>query len=107
MANPNLAAMATMKGDSDMVSLSTTNMTVIVNNPASSGKVFQIDFLSIANDNGSALSNVTVKIFSQDDLGGTGFCICYLVPVPAGATLIVFDGPFYLKEDRSDRKSVV
>ena len=77
--------------------------TALVNNAASSGKVFKINSIVVANVDGSAAADITVKIFSQDDLGGTGTAIVSTVSVPADATLIVTDKTtsFYLLEDKS------
>lgn len=103
MANPNIAAMTSMYGNSASVSLTTTNATSIVNNAAASGKVFKINSLMVANVDGSAAANITINIYSQDDLGGTAFPIASTVAVPADASLIVIDKTtaIYLKEDQS------
>jgi hypothetical protein len=103
MANPNIAAMTAMYGNSSSVSLTTTSATSIVNNAAASGKVFKINSLMVANVDGSAAANITINIYSQDDLGGTAFPIASTVAVPADASLIVIDKTtaIYLKEDQS------
>jgi hypothetical protein len=57
----------------------------------------------VANVDGTANAEITIKIFSQDDLGGTGTAIASTIVVPADATLIVTDKTtsFYLLEDKS------
>ena len=103
MANPNLVAMTAMYGNSSSVSLTTTNATSIVSNAASSGKVFKINSLMVANVDGSAAANITINIYSAANMGGTAFPIASTVAVPADASLIVIDKTtaIYLKEDQS------
>ena len=103
MANPNIAAMSAMYGNSASVSLTTTNATSIVSNAASSGKVFKINSLMVANVDGSAAANITINIYSAANMGGTAFPIASTVAVPADASLIVIDKTtaIYLKEDQS------
>jgi hypothetical protein len=57
----------------------------------------------VANVDGSAAADITISIFSQDDLGGTGTQIASTISVPADASLIVTDKTtsFYLLEDKS------
>jgi hypothetical protein len=78
-------------------------MTALVSNAASSGKVFKVNSIYVANVDGSAAADITIELFSQDDIGGTGTGIANTIPVPADATLIVVgkDAPIYLEEDKS------
>jgi len=103
MAAPNIVNVTTITGKTAVLALSSTNMTALVSNPASSGKVFKINSIYVANVDGSAACDVTVELFSQDDIGGTGTAIANTIPVPADATLIVVgkDAPLYLEEDKS------
>ena len=103
MANPNIVNVAAIYGNNSSTSLSTTNATAIVNNPASSGKVFKVNMITVANLDGSAAADITINKYSQDDLGGTAYAIVSTVSVPADATLIVLDKTtaLYLKEDES------
>ena len=103
MANPNIVNVAAIYGNNSSTSLSTTNATAIVNNPASSGKVFKVNMITVANVDGSSAADITISKYSQDDLGGTAFAIVSTVSVPADATLIVLDKTtaLYLKEDES------
>jgi hypothetical protein len=57
----------------------------------------------VANVDGTSNTDITIKIFSQDDLGGTGTAIASTITVPADASLIVTDKTtsFYLLEDKS------
>ena len=106
MANPNIVNVTTIYGNTSSTLVTSTNdpfATALVNNPASSGKVFKINSIVVANVDGSSAVDVTIKIFSQDDLGGTGTAIASTISVPADASLIVTDKTtsFYLLEDKS------
>lgn len=103
MANPNLVSMAAMYGNNSLTSLSTTNATAIVNNPAASGKVFKVNSIIVANVDGTSAADITINVYSQDDLGGTAFAVASTISVPADASLIVIDKTtaLYLKEDQS------
>jgi hypothetical protein len=103
VANPNIVNVAAIYGNNSSTSLSTTNATAIVNNPASSGKVFKVNMITVANVDGTNAADITVSKYSQDDLGGTAYQIVSTVSVPADATLIVLDKTtsLYLKEDES------
>lgn len=106
MANPNIVNVTTIYGNTSSYLISSTAdpfATALVNNPASSGKIFKINSIVVANVDGSAACDVTIKLFSQDDLGGTGTQIASTISVPADTTLIVSDKTtaFYLLEDKS------
>lgn len=103
MANPNIVDVTTIYGNNSLTALSTTNATSIINNAASSGKVYKVNSIVVANVDGATAADVTVAIYSQDDLGGTAYQIVSTVSVPADASLIVTDKTtsFYLKEDQS------
>ena len=103
MANPNIVNVAAIYGNNSSTSLTTTNATAIVNNAASSGKVFKVNMITVANVDGTNAADITINKYSQDDLGGTAFAIVSTVSVPADATLIVLDKTtaLYLKEDES------
>lgn len=103
MANPNIVNVAAIYGNNSSTSLSTTNATAIVNNAASSGKVYKVNMITVANVDGTNAADITINKYSQDDLGGTAYAIVSTVSVPADATLIVLDKTtsIYLKEDES------
>ena len=103
MANPNIAAVAAIYGNNSSVSLTTTSATSIVSNAASSGKVFKINTLMVANVDGTNAADITINKYSQAELGCTAFPIASTVSVPADATLIVIDKTtsIYLKENES------
>ena len=103
MANPNIVAVTAIYGNNSLTSLTTTNATSIINNAASSGKVYKVNSIVVANVDGTSAANITINIYSQDDLGGTAYAIASTISVPADASLIVTDKTtsFYLKEDQS------
>lgn len=103
MANPNIVNVAAIYGNNSSTSLSTTSATAIVNNPASSGKIFKVNMITVANVDGTNAADITINVYSQDDLGGTAYPIASTISVPADATLIVLDKTtsIYLKEDQS------
>lgn len=103
MANPNIVNVTTIYGNSSQVSLANTSANSLVSNAASSGKVFKINSIVIANTNGTTAANITINIYSQASLGGTAYPIASTISVPANATLIVTDKTtsFYLLENQS------
>lgn len=103
MSNPNIVNVAAIYGNNSSTSLSTTNATAIVNNPASSGKVFKVNMIMVANVDGTNAADISINKYSQDDIGGTAYAIASTISVPADATLIILDKTtaIYLKEDES------
>ena len=103
MAAPNIVNVATITGKTDQVSLTTTNATTVVSNAASSGKVFKINFLAVANVDGAAPADITVSVYSEDNIGGTATELASTISVPEDATLVVIDknNSIYLEEDMS------
>ena len=106
MANPNIVNVTNILGNTSTNLISSTAdpfTTALANNAASSGKVYKINSIIVANVDGSAAADITIKIFSQDDLGGTGTAIASTISVPADASLVVIDKTtsFYLLEDKS------
>ena len=103
MAAPNIVGVTTITGKTSTTTLSDTNSTVIVNNPASSDKVFKINTIIVANIDGSSIANITVKVHPQDDGAGTGVPIASTIDVAADSTLVILDkaSSIYLEEDKS------
>jgi hypothetical protein len=106
MANPNIVNVSAIYGNTSSFLISSTAnpfATALINNPASSNKIFKINSIVVANVDGTSAADITITLFSQDDLGGTGTAIASTVSVPADSTLIVTDKStgFYLLEDKS------
>lgn len=103
MAAPNIVNVSTITGKSFYLALSNTSATQLVSNAASSGKVFKINMIQVANVDGSNACDVTVDYHTEDDIGGTAYSLVSTVSVPADASLVVLDKntALYLEEDRS------
>lgn len=103
MANPNIVNVTDIRGRTVVVDLTTTGSTLVVENPAASGKVFKINSLYVSNVDGTNAADITVSLFSEDNIGGTATEIASTIAVPADATLVVIskDTSIYLEEDRS------
>jgi hypothetical protein len=103
MANPNIVNVTDIRGRTVVASLTTTNSTLVVENVAASGKVFKINSLIVSNVDGTNAADITINLFSEDNIGGTGTQIVSTVIVPADASLVVItkDTAIYLEEDRS------
>ena len=103
MANPNIVNVAAIYGNAARVSLTTISATSLVSNAASSGKVFKINSITVANVDGTNAADITINVYSAAALGGTAYPIVSTISVPADATLIVTDKTttFYLLENQS------
>jgi hypothetical protein len=103
MAAPNIVNVTTITGKTAVADLTTTAATSIISNAASSGKVFKVNSLIVSNVDGTNNADITVSLYSQDDIGGTATEICKTVVVPADASLVVIDksSGIYLEEDKS------
>ena len=103
MAAPNVVNVATITAKSAMVALSSTSATQLVSNAASSGKVFKINMIQIANVDGANACDVTVDMHSAAAGGGTAYSLVSTISVPADASLVAVDKntALYLEEDKS------
>ena len=110
MANPNIAALTTLTGNTTYLTPSGTSAVVLLPNAASSGQVFRINQIVAANVNGSAAVNATISIYTNGAVaqgsapsGGTAYPVASTISVPANASLIVVDKttPIYLMEGTS------
>jgi hypothetical protein len=97
MANPNLFAATTASGTTTYYTPGGTSALVLVPNAASSGQVFKINQIVVANTTASA-ANATVAIYTNGAVaqgsapsGGTAYPIISAVSVPANASLIAVD----------------
>ena len=104
MANPNIVNVTSIFGETVVGVLTTTLTTVLLSNPASSGKVYKVNTVLISNVNGTVATDTTIDI--SPTAGGTStgaVSIASTVSVPADATLELIGGgtSFYLMEDKS------
>ena len=102
MANPNIVSVASIYGktvyDTDIAASAAS----LVVNAASSGKIYKINSLIIANIDGTNPADITVTL--RNAAGGTTYStIANTVAVPQDATLIIVskDTSIYLEEDMS------
>jgi hypothetical protein len=103
MANPNIVNVTSILGETVIGTLSST-LSVLLSNPASSGKVLKINTVLISNVNGTAAQETTLRI--SPEAGGTSTnarAIASTISVPADSTLAAVskDTSFYLLEDKS------
>lgn len=103
MAAPNMLNITSVIGKSNVVNLSTTDITALVSNAAASNKVFKINSIIVSNVDGTNAADITVNLYSGAALGGTPTEIVSTVSVPADASLVVLDKntSLYLEENRS------
>ena len=103
MAAPNIVNVTTITGKTDQINLTTTSATAVVSNAASSNKVFKINSLVVSNVDGTSAADITVAVYSEDNIGGTATELVSTVSVPADASLVVIDKntSLYLEEDMS------
>lgn len=103
MAAPNIVNVSTIIGKSATIALSTTSQTTLVSNAASSGKVFKINMIQVANVDGTNAADVTIDVHSAAAGGGTAYSLVSTISVPADASLVAVDKgtALYLEEDRS------
>ena len=109
MANPNIVAVTTIYGTTTYYTPTGTTAVVLLANTASSGKVYKINQIVVANGTASA-ANTTVSIYTNGGQtqgnapsGGTAYPVVNTVSVPAYASLIAVDKTtaIYLMEGTS------
>jgi len=103
MTAPNIVNVSTITGKTSTTALTGTSSTSILSNAASSGKVFKINVIQIANVDGTNACDITISHNSSAAGGGTNSEIVSTVSVPADAALVAIDKntALYLEEDRS------
>ena len=110
MANPNIAALTTLTGNTTYLTPSATTAVVLLANAASSNQVFRINQIVAANVNGTNAVDTTVSVYTNGAVaqgsapsGGTAFPLASTISVPADASLIVVDKTtaIYLMEGTS------
>ena len=103
MAAPNIVNVSTIIGKTSKVALTSTSQTTLVSNAASSGKVFKINMIQVANVDGVNACDITVDVHSAASGGGTAYSIVSTVSVAGDSSLVALDKntAIYLEEDRS------
>lgn len=109
MANPNIVDVTTIYGVTTYYTPSGTSAVVLLPNAASSGKVYKIDNVVVANTTAAA-ADCTVSIYTNGAVaqgsapsGGTAYPIVSTVSVPAYSSFTAVDKStsFYLQEGTS------
>jgi hypothetical protein len=93
MAAPNIVNVVTITGKTAVQAVG-TSATAIVTNSGSSGKVFKVNALYIANIDGTTSAEITVDLFRSS----TAYPIASTVTVPADASLDLMSKAIYLEE---------
>lgn len=102
MANPNIVSVASIYGKTAYDADIATSAASLVSNAASSGKIFKVNSLIIANIDGTNAADITVTV--RNAAGGTTYStLANTISVPADATLVVIskETSIYLEEDMS------
>lgn len=103
MAAPNIVAVTTIRGKSNVANLTTTSSSVVVN-PINSNQVFKLNTIIVSNVDGTNAGNVTIEIFkfgAQNTSTGTGnavYSLANVVTVPAKSSLDIMSKSLYLEE---------
>ena len=102
MTTPNIVNVATINGNTKAAAVGTT-ITEICSNGASSGKIFKVNSLYVANRDGTTAADLTVNHYSQAALGGTAIAMASTISVAPDSTLVVItkDSAIYLLENQS------
>jgi len=103
MAAPNIVNVSTIIGKTAKIALSSTSATTLVSNAASSGKVFKINMIQVANVDGTNACDVTVDVHSAASGGGTAYSLISTASVAADSAMVVLDKntALYLEENTS------
>lgn len=110
MSNPNIVNVTAIYGTTTYYTPSVTSAVVLLANTASSGKVYRIDQIVVANSDTTNNISATVAIYTNGAVaqgsapsGGTAYPIVSTVVVPANASLIAVDKTtaVYLQEGTS------
>lgn len=104
MANPNIVSVNSIFGNTTGIALTTTLTTVLLANATSSGKVFKIESIMVANVDGTNAADVTIDFHTAaNGTAGSSFALAATISVPADATLNLVDknSTFYLMENQS------
>ena len=103
MAAPNIVNVSAIYGKVVTADLTSTSAISVLSNAASSGKVFKVDSLVVANIDTANAVNITINHYSAAALGGTATPFASVISIPPAASLIVIDKTtmIYLEENMS------
>jgi len=107
MAAPNIVAVATINGKSNIANVTTVTSNVVVNG-IGSGKVFKINTILISNIDTTNAGNVTVGLYKAGNTGSqrsadgtlanTIFSLANNITVPSKSTLDLLSKTLYMEE---------
>lgn len=96
MANPNIVNVTTINGQVAGQAVG-TSLSAIVTNAASSGKIYKVNSLIVANIDGTNAANIDAVV----DIAGTDYYVAHTIVVPADASIVLInkEAPVYLTEN--------
>jgi hypothetical protein len=107
MAAPNIVAVATINGKSNIANVTTVTSNVVVNG-IGSNKVFKINTILISNIDATNAGNVTVGLYKAGNTGSqrsadgtlsnTIFSLANNITVPSKSTLDLLSKTLYMEE---------
>lgn len=100
MANPNLINISTVTGHAALGNAIGTSYSTLVTNSSSSGKLYKINSINVAN-----MSSNNVGVYVEVVRSGTAYSLANNITVAASSTLVVVtkDNMVYLNEGDSIR----
>ena len=98
MAQPNIVAVTTILGHTDVLAVTTT-ATAIVTNASASGKVLKINSLLVSNIDGTLAADISAYVVRSS----VSYALASTITIPADATLVIVskDTAIYLEEGDS------
>jgi hypothetical protein len=96
MAAPNIVNVTSIFGKTLGAALGVTATTDLLT--CASNKVLKVNTIIISNVDGTAAADATVYFY--DSSAAARYALAYLIPVPAGSSLVIVgkDNPIYLEE---------
>ena len=100
MANPNMVNVTSIYGEFKAGPLTDTLTTTLLENAASSGHVYKINSIIVANIDGTNAADLTMDVYDISGGGNTAH-LAFTISVPPDSTLVLIDKntSFYLKEN--------
>lgn len=93
MAAPNIVNVSSIIGKTALVSIGTTETSVVAN-AGGSNKVFKVSSLYVSNIDGQVPANISIYVTRS----ATQYYVAYTISVPADSTLDILSKHLYLEE---------
>lgn len=102
MANPNIVNVASIIGRTTGANLTSTTMTTLVNNGASSNKTLKLNVLNMTNYSSNTIA-ISVSYYTAANQSGTEYKIASDINVPSGTVITIIDksSGYYMEENSS------